>query len=635
MKISDIISEILFESSMESDIDEEVSWRSSIKDKIYGGYIPLTPTIVKKILGEAKKVESFHVTDETHIDDIKKIIGKRNSISSFKYFSDNFLEELTGIKTNGGVILKIEGILDFISSSDVFSTVDFSLNRRWISAELISRSMYHELQQKYATNSISSFIQQPIKLKEYLIFLYRLLDKYHEEISDNLINLIFSSPTFSGNWNELLVRNIKIKEIAWYPNTVYVECIGQDSDECKKLINDFKIKLRSVSPEKVYTFYKSEDVVEWFKRNGGHTDINLFKKEHLSNIDKNKLLKTEDGIKYLFDNDIEFIFNNIDSIKEKIEKNSALPIFILHSTKFENLDRVCKLLINIIGEKMDSNLVQAMLRHSLIPDELIELIIKVKNIKLDYNMLISFIRLSENPIRISELIGIGIINELISNLSSRDIESLVFRSKSPEEVKKLIDDLQSKKYFYGDHKIEENIKRIKQVMNLNESLLPATPELLIKSLPDELKQLLFKQWYTKQNPKWHPEGNSLKHILVVVKRSYYHFPDDPNMIMAALFHDLGKMDTYGINPKTGQPTAYGHEYKSVEYINRFSDWIKTFEGTNIDEIKYLVHNHMKVKPSTWDIMKEPKKEVIKSHPSFEKLIHFTNKLDGGGTHIKQ
>lgn len=179
--------------------------------------------------------------------------------------------------------------------------------------------------------------------------------------------------------------------------------------------------------------------------------------------------------------------------------------------------------------------------------------------------------------------------------------------------------------------LQEEISRINVL--IRETSFPSTPKLLIKNLPEELKKLLFKQWQAKQNPNWHPEGNTLKHILVVINRAYHHYPDDPNMIMAALFHDLGKMDTYAIHPKTGQPTAYGHEDRSVEYIDQFSDWVRSFEGVDIDEVKYLVKNHMKVKPSTWDVMKDAKKEPIKSHPSFEKLMGFTKRLDGGGRHI--
>jgi hypothetical protein len=163
--------------------------------------------------------------------------------------------------------------------------------------------------------------------------------------------------------------------------------------------------------------------------------------------------------------------------------------------------------------------------------------------------------------------------------------------------------------------------------------LPDNPNSLIRSLPEELKKLFFKQWGAKQNPEWHPEGNSLKHIIVVLKRAYHHYPEDPNMIMTALFHDLGKMDTYDINPKTGNPTAYGHEFKSTDYVEKFKDWIESFEGTDVDEIKFLVQNHMKVKPKTWDSMRDIKKEPIMKNPAFDKLMGFTKKLDGGGREI--
>ena len=178
--------------------------------------------------------------------------------------------------------------------------------------------------------------------------------------------------------------------------------------------------------------------------------------------------------------------------------------------------------------------------------------------------------------------------------------------------------------------LKESIRKV-----LREEKLHATPQELIKNLPNELKELLFKQWDAKQNPEWHPEGNTLKHIIVVIKRAYHHYPDDPNMVMAALFHDLGKIDTYKINPKTNQPTAYGHEDKSTDYVEKFKDWIESFEGMDVEEIKYLVKNHMKVKPSTWDQMKDKKKEPIMSHPAFDKLMGFTDKLDGGGTDLKE
>jgi ribosomal protein S13 len=90
------------------------------------------------------------------------------------------------------------------------------------------------------------------------------------------------------------------------------------------------------------------------------------------------------------------------------------------------------------------------------------------------------------------------------------------------------------------------------------------------------------------------------------------------------------MNTYAINPKTGQPTAHGHENESVKYVEQFKNWIESIEGANIDTIKYIVKNHMKVKPNVWKDMRNKKKEPIKSDPNFQKLKDFTSKLDGGG-----
>ena len=116
------------------------------------------------------------------------------------------------------------------------------------------------------------------------------------------------------------------------------------------------------------------------------------------------------------------------------------------------------------------------------------------------------------------------------------------------------------------------------------------------------------------------------------------------MIMAALFHDLGKMDTYKINPKTGRPTAHGHEKVSEDYVEQFRTFIESFENTNVDTIKYIVKNHMKMKPNVWDVMKQKKKDKLEKmtdpetgeiidNPNFKSLKDFEQYLDGGGTNL--
>ena len=183
--------------------------------------------------------------------------------------------------------------------------------------------------------------------------------------------------------------------------------------------------------------------------------------------------------------------------------------------------------------------------------------------------------------------------------------------------------------------MKQEIKRLLMENALNENMvpLPNDPKTLIRTLPEDLKLLLFQQWNAKQNPLHHPEGNTFKHILIVLKRAYKNFPNDPNMILSALFHDLGKMDTYAVNPKTGQPTAHGHENKSIDYVHQFKDWIESIDGADINTVKYIVKNHMKVKPNVWKDMRDKKKDPIRQDPDFPKLKDFTSKLDGGGINL--
>ena len=151
---------------------------------------------------------------------------------------------------------------------------------------------------------------------------------------------------------------------------------------------------------------------------------------------------------------------------------------------------------------------------------------------------------------------------------------------------------------------------------------------LYQQSPPELKQIVMGQWKAKQNPLHHPEGNTLKHIIVVTNRAFKQFPDNKDIQLAAYFHDLGKLATYNINPKTGQPTAYGHEEESSKLIDQFKDFIEK-QGANPEIVKYIVKNHMKIKPSTWDVMKPSKKDPIINDPNYQELEKFGT-IDKGG-----
>lgn len=178
-----------------------------------------------------------------------------------------------------------------------------------------------------------------------------------------------------------------------------------------------------------------------------------------------------------------------------------------------------------------------------------------------------------------------------------------------------------------------------------------TIKTLFENMPEELKQLVFRHWKIPQRPDRHPEGNTLKHIISVINRAINNvksntpgnepLQDDINLIFAALFHDLGKEETASVNPKTGYPTAYGHEAKAVPIVAKYKDYIKK-NGGDPDSVAYIVKNHMVIKPGTWDVMKQGKRDAIQyvtdelgnrmEHPDFKSLMRFGH-YDSGGSEI--
>jgi len=148
---------------------------------------------------------------------------------------------------------------------------------------------------------------------------------------------------------------------------------------------------------------------------------------------------------------------------------------------------------------------------------------------------------------------------------------------------------------------------------------------IIRNAPPELRAILNQTWDIPQNPKWHPEGNTFKHILIVLRRACD--TENKNLIMAALFHDLGKKDVFAIHPTTMQPTAYLHDKASCKYVFKFRKYIKDF-GANPLTVLWIVKNHMRVKYLY--TLRTSKQNKLTNHPSFLDLIRFRYECDGGG-----
>lgn len=102
---------------------------------------------------------------------------------------------------------------------------------------------------------------------------------------------------------------------------------------------------------------------------------------------------------------------------------------------------------------------------------------------------------------------------------------------------------------------------------------------LINGLSGDLKKKLLSNVYINENPKWHPERNSLIHIKIVMSRGIE--TGDKDLEQAALYHDIAKFDTVSFN-KEGWPTCLGHDSAGAALV---SDPM----------IKYICAKHMVIK----------------------------------------
>ena len=106
---------------------------------------------------------------------------------------------------------------------------------------------------------------------------------------------------------------------------------------------------------------------------------------------------------------------------------------------------------------------------------------------------------------------------------------------------------------------------------------------LIGGLGTDLKKQLLRNVYINENPKWHPERNSLVHIKIVMSRGIE--TGDQDLVTAALYHDIAKFDTVSFN-KMGWPTSLGHDKAGAESASA---------GGASELVVYICAKHMVIK----------------------------------------
>ena len=102
-------------------------------------HIPLSPSIMKRIWPKSIRSKAFHLTD---FDGVKKLKGMqkgKRSISAFYNMDDYMIT--SGIKTEGGYVVELEGDVLAASPDDISSQPDKS-GRRWITVSSLMNSPF-------------------------------------------------------------------------------------------------------------------------------------------------------------------------------------------------------------------------------------------------------------------------------------------------------------------------------------------------------------------------------------------------------------------------------------------------------------------------------------------------------------
>jgi len=89
----------------------------------------------------------------------------------------------------------------------------------------------------------------------------------------------------------------------------------------------------------------------------------------------------------------------------------------------------------------------------------------------------------------------------------------------------------------------------------------------------------------QQSKKWHPEGDVFEHTMFCMDAA-----NDPFMRIVMLCHDLGKATTTTV--VDGKISAHGHDKAGVKPTRKMLQNIKFADNKTIDQICFLVENHM-------------------------------------------
>lgn len=152
---------------------------------------------------------------------------------------------------------------------------------------------------------------------------------------------------------------------------------------------------------------------------------------------------------------------------------------------------------------------------------------------------------------------------------------------------------------------------------------------MLVDAPPTIKDYARRLKKIPQSYNWHPEGNVDVHSRIVYMRASWF--GDIDILMAALLHDFGKVDTTKPNGRGGY-SAHDHEKVSARLAKYASTWLSD-KGANPAKVIWLIENHMRVK--YLNEMKTKKKLELINHMWFDDLniLQICDSMRGEGTAV--
>tara|TARA_B100001564_G_scaffold230577_1_gene194623 strand:- start:1939 stop:2859 length:921 start_codon:yes stop_codon:yes gene_type:complete len=305
VKLKDLINEIYAMTPMKHDEWYPAHTRDALQWTLTQNYVPIYPKTMETIIGKVP-VDAFHVTDPQRIKTLKDILGKKKSISTFNAANKTSqLAKGRGVQTgSGGVIFHVEGLLLAQKGMD-FDTVPDRTGRRWVQghqifggndvvrkaikkAKLPDYSEWREIENKVVyeveddpKNKDLRFSQQtaiikkklgPIvqkHIKKYIDTTNKLLKSNKKKVMANLTN---PSTDTSVYWNEILIYNVKVKDV-FVMKRVWDDYYFQNDSGYDNPVDSYKKDLLSYVDEKDITIGTPAQFRKWYTAREGEITV--------------------------------------------------------------------------------------------------------------------------------------------------------------------------------------------------------------------------------------------------------------------------------------------------------------------------------------------------------------------------